>query len=374
VARSVFFFTDSDELGGAEQALLTLLEMLDRNAWQPTLVYSDISALAPLARTAAEIGAAVQPVPPMPFGLTGARRLPAFARLLRRARPCIFHAYLSWPLAAKYPLAAAILARTPGIVATVQLFPEFRVDRSSYLQERLLARGVGRYIAVSHDVSRRLRSTFHWPSHKVDVIHNAIQTERYRRLRDPELRAELGGPENRPVVLAVARLDVQKGLDVLLAAAARVREARFVIAGEGVERARLEAQAMDLALGDRVLFLGHRSDVPDLLAACDVFVLPSRFEGSSLAVLEAMAGGKPIITSAIGGMDELLVSGESGLLVPPDDAETLAAELRRVLAEPELQGRLGVAARARVERDFSASAMAARVMSLYEELLRKKCV
>jgi glycosyltransferase involved in cell wall biosynthesis len=170
--------------------------------------------------------------------------------------------------------------------------------------------------------------------------------------------------------LTVARLDVQKGLDLLLQAAVRVGEARFVIAGEGSERDNLEAQAAGLALGDRVLFLGHRTDISELLAASDVFVLPSRVEGSSLAVLEAMAAGKPVISSAIGGTDELIVSGDSGLLVPPDDAEALSIALRQVLSEPELGSRLGAAARSRVERFFSAPVMAERVMRIYEDLLR----
>jgi glycosyltransferase involved in cell wall biosynthesis len=372
VARSVYFFTDSQELGGAEQALLMLLERLDPAAWQPTLIYSESPALAPLASQAADLGAAVRPVPPMPLGLTGARRVPGLARELRKARPAVFHAHLSWPLAAKYPLTAAVLARVPAVVATVQLFPQFRLDRSSYLQERLLARGVGRYIAVSHDVARRLRATFGWPSHKIEVIHNAVRLERYGRPVDPELRSQLSGPANRPVVLTVARLDVQKGLDVLLVAATRVSEARFVIAGEGGERRKLEALAGGLALGDRVLFLGHRTDIPELLAASDVFVLPSRFEGSSLAILEAMAAGKPVISSAIGGTDELIVSRESGLLVPSDDADALTAALTRVLVEPELGRRLGAAARARAERHFSAPVMAERVMRVYQNLLRSR--
>jgi glycosyltransferase involved in cell wall biosynthesis len=370
VAQSVYFYTDSQELGGAERALLMLLELLDRTAWRPTLIYSETAPLAPLARQAADLGAAVRPVPPMPLGLPGARRVPGLARELRKARPAVFHAHLSWPLAAKYPLTAAVLARVPAVVATVQLFPQFRLDRSSYLQERLLARGVGRYIAVSHDVARRLRSTFNWPSHKIEVIHNAVHLDRYRCPVDPELRLQLSRDTDRPVVLTVGRLDVQKGLDVLLRAAVRVSEARFVIAGEGPERAILEAQAADLALGDRVLFLGYRTDIPELLAASDVFVLPSRFEGSSLAVLEAMAAGKPVISSAIGGTDELILSGDSGLLVPPDDPEALATELTRVLSAPELRGRLGSAARSRVETEFSAPAMAGRVMRVYEDLLR----
>jgi glycosyltransferase involved in cell wall biosynthesis len=369
VARSVYYFTDSGEFGGAEQALLILLENLDRGAWKPTLLYHESPTVERLARRAAELEVALRPVPPMPLGLTGARRVPALTRLLRSARPAVFHAHLSWPLAAKYGLAAAVLARVPAIVATVHLFPHFQLDRSNYLQERFLARGIGRYIAVSHDVARRLSATFDWPADKIEVVHNAVQVERFQCPRDPDLRRELAGGTDLPVVLTVARLDVQKGLDVLLEAAAQVPDARFVLAGKGPERERLGIHARTLGVSDRVIFLGHRTDIPQLLAAADVFVLPSLFEGSSLAVLEAMAAGKPVISSAIGGTDEIL-SGDTGVLVPPGDPRVLAEALARMLADLDLCARLGAAARARAERNFSASLMSARVVRVYEALLR----
>jgi glycosyltransferase involved in cell wall biosynthesis len=371
VVRSVYYFTDSGEFGGAEQALLILLENLDRGVWQPTLLYHESAAVERLARRAAELEVALRPVQPMPLGLTGARRVPAFTRLLRSAKPAVFHGHLSWPLAAKYGLAAAVLARVPAIVATVQLFPDFQLDRSNYLQERLLAKGIGRYIAVSHDMGRRLSATFDWPADKIEVIHNSVQVERFQCPRDPDLRRELTGDTNRPIVLTAARLDVQKGLDVLLEAAAKISEACFVLAGEGPERERLKAHAAALEVGDRFRFLGHREDIPALLAAADVFVLPSLFEGSSLAVLEAMAAGKPVISSAIGGTDELIVDGESGLLVPAGDPAALADALRRLLADRELSRRLGAVGRCRALQNFSASATAERVVRIYDDLLVK---
>src|SRR5207249_3082155 len=101
----------------------------------------------------------------------------------------------------------------------------------------------------------------------------------------------------RPVILMPARLDGQKGHDVLLRAAAEVPEAMFALAGEGPLRASLEAQAAAAGIADRVVFLGHRTDIPELLAAADVFALPSLYEGSSLAVLEAMAAGRAVVSS-----------------------------------------------------------------------------
>jgi glycosyltransferase involved in cell wall biosynthesis len=372
MARSVYHFTDSQELGGAEHALLLLIENSDRRLWRSTLLYNPSAAVAPLVESARQLGAEVLPIPAMPLGLGGASRVAGLARVLRRARPSVFHAHLSWPLAAKYPLLAAVLARVPAVVATVQLYPEFRIDRSNYLQERALAIGVDRYIAVSRDIARLLTERLAWPRHKIDVIHNGVPVDRFQRPPDPELRDRLTGGADRPIILTAARLAPQKGLDVLLRAAVHVPGGQFVFAGEGPERPRLEAQAEKLGLDDRVLFLGRRSDVPELLAASDVFVLPSLFEGSSLAVLEAMAAGKPVVSSAIGGTDELVVDGESGLLVPPGDVGALALALNKVLSEAELRARLGARARDRVQTCFSASTAAARTTRVYEDLLDRE--
>jgi glycosyltransferase involved in cell wall biosynthesis len=369
VARSIVFYTDSRVLGGAEHALFMLIEALDPAAWRPTLLLEEATGTEPLAERAAALGVPVQMIAPMPLGLGGARRVPALVRLLRAERPAVFHAHLSWPLAAKYGLVAAVVARVPAVVATVQLIPKFELDRSSRAQLRALSAGVGRYIAVSRDVATELVGRFRWPAGKVEVVYNAVQLERFEAPRSPTLRAELAGERERPVVLTSARLDEQKGHQVLFRAATEIPDAVFALAGEGPQRASLEALAAELGIADRVLFLGQRSDIPELLAASDVFALPSLYEGSSLALLEAMAAGRALVSSAIGGTDELIDDGESGLLVPPGDAAALAAALRRLLSDEALRASLAHRARQRVERDFTRDAMARRVEGIYEELL-----
>jgi glycosyltransferase involved in cell wall biosynthesis len=367
VARSIFFYTDSRDLGGAELALLMLIENLD-SGWESTLLVDDDPGSRPIAERAEALGARVRRVAPMPLGLAGARRGVNLARMLRAERPAIFHAHLSWPLAAKWALAAAVLARLPT-VATIQLIPEFKLERSSRLQLRALAVGVDRYIAVSRAVADELVERFGWPAAKVQVGYNAAQVERFGGAPPTGLREELGGSAERPLVLTPARLDEQKGHPVLLRAAAELPGVDFVLAGEGPERAALEALASELGISDRVNFLGYRDDIPQLLAACDVFALPSLYEGSSLAVLEAMAAGRPVVSSAIGGTDELIDDGTDGLLVAPGDTDGLAAALRRLLDDAELRKTFAQRAHARVERDFTPTAMTRRVEAIYEELL-----
>ena len=353
MARSVYYFTDSRQRGGAEAALLLLLEHLDRAVWEPTLLYAPSEKLESVAEDARRLDVAAQP----------AQTVRDVMRLLRHGRPSVFHAHLSWPLAARNQLAAAIAARVPAVVATYHLFPPGSFGRTASLQGKLLSSGIGRGIAVSQAVADALVQRLGWPRRKLEVIRNGVPVERFRAVVDPELRRTLTASGEDVVFLTTARLDPQKGLDVLMQAAELVDGTQFVIAGDGAERERLGG-------GIRVRILGHREDVPALLAACDAFVLPSRFEGTPIALIEAMAAGKAIVATAIPGVDELVVADESALLVPPGDPVALAAALRRVVLEPELRARLGSAARQRAETMFSIETSTSRVTAVYDELLR----
>jgi glycosyltransferase involved in cell wall biosynthesis len=144
----------------------------------------------------------------------------------------------------------------------------------------------------------------------------------------------------------------------------------LLIAGDGEERDRLRSRARNLGLDPaRIRFLGHRDDVPDLLGACDLFVLPSHTEGLPLSVLEAMSHGLPVVATAVGGVPEAL--GDTGLLAPARDAGALAERMERLARAPELRRRLGDAARRRALEEFSFASMAARYEALYRALLRR---
>jgi len=172
-----------------------------------------------------------------------------------------------------------------------------------------------------------------------------------------------------PTILEVARLAEVKGQRQLIHALARL-DATAILVGRDLEQggayeAALREEARRLGVADRLVLTGYRDDVPALLAGCDVFCLPSRAEGMPLVILEAMAQARPVVATSVGGTPELVVDGETGLLVPPNDVDCLADALARVLADPGLATRMGEAGRARVERHFSLAASTARVLSLY---------
>jgi glycosyltransferase involved in cell wall biosynthesis len=368
VTRTVVHFVDSDTFGGSEQSLLHLLAGLDRGRWRPVLIHHPAPGLRQLVQGAAAAGVAVRAVPRV-SDRNFAWRLPGFVGALAAEQPAVFHAHLNWPLACKFGFLAARLRGVPAIVGTAQLFVEALVNGSVRLQQRVVSAGVHRYFAVSSHVAERLAASFGIPEGKLGVVYNGIDPAPFELPPDPGLRAELTKGAQASVVLTLARLSPQKGIDTLLAAAASVPTAHFVIVGDGPDRPTLEAQAGALGVAGRVSFLGHRRDVPALLQCCDLFVLPSLFEGLPLAVLEAMAAGKPVVASRIGGTDEAVLDGVTGLLVPASDPAALAEAIRTVLADSSLAGRLGAAGRARLHAEFTARHMVHAVETAYDELL-----
>ncbi|HEU4648142.1 MAG TPA: glycosyltransferase family 4 protein [Gemmatimonadales bacterium] len=372
MVRTVVHFDDSREFGGAQKVLLHLMAGLDRRQWRPVLFHHPAPGIVPMVEAARLLDIERREVPPIWTRSEAWTGFGPFVQQLRDVRPAVFHAHLTTAIGCKYGVLAAALLRVPAIVATLQLvfdvLPAWRYDVS----QRLITTCVDRYIAVSKGIAGRLRERFHVPDRKIHVIYNAVPLPGLDRADAAGLRGDFVRSDGCAVVLTLARLEEQKGLGYLLDAAARVPNARFVIAGEGRERASLEQRAAALGLGNRVVFVGFRADTAALLRKCDLFVLPSLFEGLPLSILEAMAARKPVIASCIAGNDEAVVHGETGLLVPPADGGALAEAIQRLLADPGLAHRLAAAGHERVRREFSTDAMVSRVSALYDEVLTRQ--
>jgi glycosyltransferase involved in cell wall biosynthesis len=368
VIRAVVQYTDSNGFGGAEQVMLQLLGGLDRDRWRPVLLHHGKPALARLVAGARALGVETHIAPRVsrPRHLS---RMPGLLRAIRGTEATVFHAHLPAPLTGKYGLLAAAMSRVPAIVATAHLVDDVPVSLRATLSQRLATTCVDRYVAVSGGAARRMRMRLRIPADRIQVIRNGIDVESFGRQADPRLKATLAGEGGRPVVLTVGRLDAQKGHTHLLAAAVHLPGVALVLAGEGRERGDLERQAQALGIADRVRFLGHRDDVPDLLSVCDVFVLPSLYEGLPLAALEAMAAAKPVVATAIEGTDEAVVQGETGLLVPPGQPQELAAAIRLLLGDATLATRMGQAGRQRARREFSIGRMIDEISRTYDGLL-----
>lgn len=369
-ARTVVHFTDATGYGGAEKMMLTLLGGLDQARWRPVLLHYPNAAAERIAAEARELDVETRIVPGT-TGLAGARELPALVGAIRVEKPAVFHAHLAWPLRCTRGIVAARLAGVGAIVASQQLYAR-PVGALALARQRVVSTLVTRYLAVSAAMATEMRPLVANGADRVTVVRNAIDTARFAavpRGSAEAARTGITGGGDTLLALTLARLDGQKGLDHLLAAAAEVEGVMFAIAGDGPERARLEAEARARGVAGHVRFLGHRDDIPDLLAACDMFVLPSLYEGLPVSVLEAMAAAKPVVATRISGTNEAVVEGETGLLVPPADPGGLAAGIRKLAGDAGLRAALGAAGMERVRDHFSAGAMVERVMGLYEEIV-----
>lgn len=371
MSKTITYYIDSKYFGGAEQVLYTLVKGLDRDVWNPVLVYHPSPGISPFIREIENESIKTISTPE----IRSYRDVGSIIKLsstLRDVRPAIFHANLNWPLSCSYGIVAAFLARVGVILATQHLFPGLSWRRAR-LEQKLISLPVDTYIAVSDDVARQMREII-TPGNKVEVVHNGIIIKDYENRHNDALAHDAyvsikSGRENSPVVLTVARLDEQKGHTYLLKAATEVPGALFVFVGDGPERAGLESEARQLDLSDRVIFLGQRNDVSELLQGCDLFVLPSLFEGLPLSVMEAMAAGKPVIASDIGGVNELIRDGETGYLVPPGDTQALARSINTLVSDPALSRKMALAGKTLVEKEFSADSMVAGVTDIYKRHL-----
>ena len=277
---------------------------------------------------------------------------------------------------------AAWLAGVPIIVHTPHghVFYGYYGRVPSYmfiLLERLTARITDKIITLTEQgirehVERRIA-----PREKFTSIHSGVELSRYTEPRpDPVIaRKQLGLSPDWPVVGSVGRFGPVKGYDTFLEAAALLRarqpKVQFLLVGEGGEEVRLKRLAEQLRIEDRILFLGWQHDIPEILSALDLFVLPSRNEGMSRTLVQAMAMGKPIVATRVGGVPEVLGEGEAGLLVPPDDPVQLSQAIELLLTDGELARKLGEGGKRRAPA-YSAERMVAEIESLYETLLRKK--
>jgi len=307
-----------------------------------------------------------------------------FARDLRRNRVDLVHAYGFYPNVFAVP--AARVAGTGPIVASIRDIGDHLTPAQRSVQ-RMACRMADAILVNAEAVKQRLVGEGYDPL-RITVIRNGIALSRFEaRPADGGRRRELGVPAGAPLVAVFSRLSRLKGLEYFLQAAAgvaaRFPDARFAIVGEtrvveggalveGSYKRELEAQAVRLGLGERVLFTGFRSDVPELLNEVSVSVLPSLSEGLSNAVLESMAAGVPVVATAVGGNPEAVEDGVSGILVPPRDAGALSNAICALLGDGELAMRLGRAGRQRVIDRFSNERMVRDTERFYRDMLGRR--
>ena len=350
----LLFVLTSPVRGGVEEVVLALLQRLDRSEFRLAL-----AAPPPLLDALAPDLAGV-PVATLGVAAESWGRRDEIARLaafIRRLRPDVVNPHLF-----RSTLVAAPVARWCGARSVVETYhgrEGWRRGpvRGRFLPDRLIARLLDGVIAVSEAARDFLIAAKGYPPGRVVVVPNGRDLSVYGpgEGREPVRRA-LGLDAAAPVVGVVGRLEAQKGHTYLLDAWPDVRRdfpgARLLVVGDGALRAELEARALGPGLHGSVTFTGFRADVPRVLAALDVLVLPSLYEGMPLTVIEASAMGLPVVATAVDGTPEVVRDGETGRLVPPARPAALADALRALLADPARARAMGRAGRAHVLARF----------------------
>jgi glycosyltransferase involved in cell wall biosynthesis len=287
--------------------------------------------------------------------------------LMRRVRPDVVHANSS--KAGILGRLAAVLMRVPVRVFTVHgwAFKAYSGLASHVYRwaDRLMAPLTSATVCVSETERAAGLAARTCRASRTVVIPNAVDV-------DAAPRARLDGDP--PRIITVGRLAAPKDALTLVRALAALGSLPFraVLVGDGPDRPEVDAAVRSLGLADRVALAGSRADVPDLLAAADLFVLSSRSEGAPFSILEAMAAGLPVVASEVGGVAELVAQGETGVLVPAGDPAPLADALRALLADRGLRSRLGAAGRARARERFDLRALRGAHVELYARELARR--
>jgi glycosyltransferase involved in cell wall biosynthesis len=364
--------------GGAERLALRIATSLDPDRFESTLCVSRwpvANGSSPSADQALDElrNAGVRFLP-----LRRKRGIPELTpwlrlgRFLRRQRIDLLHTHKFGSNA--WGTMTGRIARVPVVLAHEHTWSYAGNPLRCFLDRELVSRAADRFIAVSREDQRRMIEIERIDASRTLFLPIGITPT--SRTLGHDVRAELGIPSDAPVIGVVGNLRPQKAHHVLVrAAAVLVREwpgVQILIVGDGSERAHVEQLVRELALEPSVRFLGYRDDVPEVLAAIDIAVCCSDFEGSPVAMLEYMEAALPVVSTAVGGVPDLIEQGVHGLLVPPGDPNALAGALDELLRDPQRAHAMGERGQERRRAEFDFDTMIGRLEDLYCDLLGKR--
>ncbi|MEM8530682.1 MAG: glycosyltransferase [Chloroflexota bacterium] len=373
----LLYITDTEGLGGAEGYLRTLLLHADQQHYRVGLMLPQRQATKPLVDLARAHGIKVIFFDAVHHdGLNLAVVVRAMA-VLRWLRPSIVHFVLAAPRRCAEIVVAAWLTRVPQRLITFQLvmpIPQFGLMTGwiRRLNRQIQFRTVTQGVAVSEGNRQVLIEQYGFPPKRLLLIPNSVDVQQFQPHSPAhDLRTRWHVPLDAPLIGMVGRLSYQKGHTVLFEALPQVWEAfpqaHVALVGDGELRSELQTQAAQIDTNGRIHFVGQQQDMPRVLSTFNLFVLSSRYEGLSFAVLEAMATQQAIVATAVDGTSEVIEDGHTGLLVPPNDAKALANAMVQLLNDPALRHRMGKAAREVVITGFNQQQMLAHTFALYRQ-------
>ena len=367
VPLRILHITPTLTVGGAEQMATHLMVGLAKSHSVGAV------GLFPAAQSAVEQRLAQAAIPIWHLNKRAGfdpRMFAALNRVFREFRPDVVHTHMA---VQRYVFPVLLRHRSVVAIHTMHNLAQHETDALGRLVHRLAFRNQVLPIGISQEVSASVKRIYGLECKA--IIPNCIPVENYRHNPEDRLqwRQQNGLSPEAVVFTCVGRLEPQKNPLLLLEAFAELKDARahLVLSGDGSLRERIEAYVERHQLGKRVHLIGKQNNVPSILAASDIFALSSNWEGNPLAVMEAMAAGLPVIATEVGGVPELVQSGEQGWLVPAGDRLGFTAAMKNLLEDAETRQAMGRAAQTRAMREFRVERMVEGYANLYREMVSR---
>jgi len=353
--------------GGAERMAVHIVQGLNRRRFEPAVVAFSGRYGTDLEQQLDQTGLKTWFLGKGPG--FDARTFYRLHRVFKEFRPDIVHTHVH---VMRYAFPSLAYFKPRLMIHTVNNIAECEIEPRARWLQRLAYRSGVIPVAVAREVATSLKRVYGIGNSL--VVWNCIPTDLYASPQIPRdvWRAKQGFSDQDVLFVCVARFAPQKNHELLITAFAKGPasdpRAHLVLAGQGVLRAPLQVRVNQLGLTSRVHFLGLRTDIPDVLGAADIFALSSDYEGNPLSVIEAMAAGLPTVSTAVGGVPELLQNGKEGFIVQPGHPEELSEAMMILLGDAHLRRRMGAAAAARAKEKFDVSAMVRAYEELYDEV------
>ncbi len=370
---NILHIYQNSKIGGVQQQLLSLLKAYSRERFNP--IFCCLGPKEEIGKEIEGTGIEFIPLNKLRYNRFSPGIVLELYRLMKKKQIHVVrtHRYRS----NLYGRLAAFLAGVPVIIASVH--DNYRTDKRPMrrIMNRILSKITDKIVAVSEDVKEDIIRYDRIDPSKIEVIPNGIDVERFNPEKNTtDIRKEFSLEEDDIVIGFIGRIVPAKGLEYLLDALpylkGEFKSIKLLIVGEGSLVEELKERAKKNNIFDNILFTGKRRDIPEILASINIFVMPSIAEGLPNALLEAMAMGKPIVTTEVGGIPEIVKNGFNGLLVPPRDTVSLSKAIKELISNDRLAAKLGQAARDLVHDNLSIKAIAQKWQSLYLSILKEK--
>lgn len=373
--KKILLYTDTPQTGGAELQMFLLAKFLDKEQFTPIIACGKYPRLDKWCESLRKED--IKVIRMDVKHKHDPRHYFLLKKILKEQQIDILHLNLWNPASCRYAYAAGAHTKTKMIVAEHDPFPLSPIKN---IFKKHWLKKVAKIVTISKENQKLIKALYPTQSHKVELIYNGIDTTWWQsqllRFNIDDIKHikkdVFHAHEDTFVIISIAELHERKGLKYLVDAIPKVVEkypnVKLVIAGEGKDRANLERQIKKLDIEHHVTLLGRKKDISKLLKSSNVFVLPSRREAFGLVNLEAMITPLPVIASKVGGIKEIIVDGETGILVPPENSESITKALLLLIEHPKIRKTLAEAGEKRAEQIFDAKHMAANFEKLYGEL------